>query len=144
MVLPGVQALFGFQLMAVFNQGFKTVLSENEQAMHLAALLLVALASILVVAPAAYHRQANHQISKHFVELSSRYLAWALAPLALGTCLDIYLVARIILGSVVASLITTFVISAVYLWTWFIFPKIRAVRIEKLPLHELGSEAKTK
>jgi hypothetical protein len=31
MVLPGIQALFGFQLIAVFNEGFAEKLSSNEQ-----------------------------------------------------------------------------------------------------------------
>jgi hypothetical protein len=89
MVLPGIQAIFGFQLIAVFNAGFKPSLSPAEQALHLLALLMVAVSAILVVAPAAYHRQAKHRISQHFIQLSSRYLAWAMVPLALGTCLDL-------------------------------------------------------
>jgi hypothetical protein len=32
MVQPGIQALFGFQLIAVFNDGFQRHLSEAEQA----------------------------------------------------------------------------------------------------------------
>ena len=107
MVLPGIQTLFGFQLITVFNQNFKASLSEAEQIVHLTALLLVATSAVLVVAPAAYHRQAQHQISKHFIELSSHFLAWAMAPLALGTCLDIYLVTRVVLISPWLSLIPT-------------------------------------
>jgi len=36
MVLPGIQALFGFQLVAVFNNRFETALSPSEQTLHLA------------------------------------------------------------------------------------------------------------
>lgn len=140
MLLPGVQALFGFQLMAVFNQGFKADLSQYEQAIHLLALLLVAISGVLVVAPAAYHRQAKHQISKHFVEISSGYLASSMAPLALGTCLDIYLVSRVIVNSVLLSLITTGIIFFLYLWIWFVLPKMRAKKIENLPTHDLKEE----
>ena len=43
MVLPGVQAVLGFQLIAVFNQRFQE-LSAGEQLLHLAAFLLMALA----------------------------------------------------------------------------------------------------
>lgn len=35
-VLPGVQALFGFQLVVVFNQRFANELSPGEQRIHLA------------------------------------------------------------------------------------------------------------
>ena len=144
MVLPGIQALFGFQMIAVFNQNFKVSLSRDEQLIHLIALLLVALSAVLVVAPAAYHRQANHQISKHFIELSSRFLAWAMAPLAIGTCLDIYLVSRIILESPVASVLVTSVIFLLYAWIWFIWPKLRAKKLEELPTHPIKHEAKTR
>ena len=139
MVLPGIQALFGFQLISVFNQNFKTYLSGNEQIIHLIALLSVAMSSVLVVAPAAYHRQAKHQISAHFIELSSSFLAWAMVPLAIGTCLDIYLVTRVILLSCVESVLVTGTFSSLYLWIWFILPKTRGKRIENLPTHPLSA-----
>ena len=142
MVLPGIQALFGFQLVAVFNQGFKLNLNETEQLIHLIALLLVAVAAILVVAPAAYHRQAKHQISKHFVWLSSQFLAWAMAPLAIGTCLDIYVVSRVIVNSIIIAGAITFVFSLFYLWVWFILPRLHAKRVEDLPVIEVnGAQA---
>ncbi|MGZ5543766.1 MAG: DUF6328 family protein [Limisphaerales bacterium] len=137
MVLPGIQALFGFQLIAVFNQGFKMNLDETEQVIHLIALLLVSISAILVIAPAAYHRQANHQVSKHFLQLSSRFLAWAMAPLALGSCLDIYLVSRIIVSSVPIALGVTLLIFLIYLWAWFILPRLHRRRIEDLPVVQL-------
>ena len=59
MVLPGVQALFGFQLIAVFNTGFAEKLSHGEQRVHLLALALVAMAGALIMTPAAYHRQTS-------------------------------------------------------------------------------------
>ena len=39
MVLPGIQALFGFQLIAVFNEGFSDKLTPGEQELHLAAII---------------------------------------------------------------------------------------------------------
>lgn len=130
MVLPGIQTLFGFQLIAVFNQGFKVNLTYSEQICHLVALLLVAISAILVVAPAAYHRQAKHQISIHFIELSGNFLAWAMAPLAIGTCLDIYLVTKVILSSMILSILTTTIIFLLYAWTWFILPRKHANEIK--------------
>jgi Family of unknown function (DUF6328) len=47
MILPGIQALFGFQLIAVFNQGFDEKLTSGEQQLHFFALFLVALAAAL-------------------------------------------------------------------------------------------------
>ena len=56
MVLPGIQALFGFQLMAIFNDKFRT-LSEFGQRTHFVAMLLISLSIALIMTPAAYHRQ---------------------------------------------------------------------------------------
>jgi hypothetical protein len=51
MVLPGIQALFGFQLIAVFNESFTEKLSMTEQIVHLCAIGLVTLAIALVMTP---------------------------------------------------------------------------------------------
>jgi len=60
MVLPGMQALFGFQLIAVFSQTFDQKLSAMNQVLHLIALALVAIAIGLVMTPAALHRKTEH------------------------------------------------------------------------------------
>jgi hypothetical protein len=58
MVLPGIQAFFGFQLIAVFNNRFQE-LTHTEQVLHLIALLLLAVSIALIMTPAAYHRIAE-------------------------------------------------------------------------------------
>jgi hypothetical protein len=55
MVLPGAQALLGFQLAIVISASFET-LPNGVKSIHGAALLLVALSIVLLMAPAAYHR----------------------------------------------------------------------------------------
>src|SRR5437870_9655568 len=60
MVLPGIQALFGFQLVAVFNERFSEIFDAWGQWLHLAALVFVALACALAMTPAAFHRQNDH------------------------------------------------------------------------------------
>ncbi len=125
MVLPGIQALFGFQLIAVFNQGFHEHLNHSEKMIHLTALFLISISAAMVMAPAAYHRQAHHQISEHFIRISSRFLAFAMLPLALGICLDIYLISRMITESMKASLILASSIFIFYFWIWFLFPRLQ-------------------
>src|SRR5438067_12924287 len=74
-VVPGMQALFGFQLIAVFNTGFRDQLSPSERLMHLAAIVLVTIAIILVLAPAAVHRMAEPMsVSRRFNVVSGRLL----------------------------------------------------------------------
>jgi hypothetical protein len=64
MVLPGIQALFGFQLIAVFNERFKE-LAEDEQLIHFSATVLVTIAIGLIMTPAAYHRLAEQTTIGH-------------------------------------------------------------------------------
>lgn len=59
MILPGTQTLFGFQLIVVFNPCFQERLSPGEQYLHLLATMLVATATAMLIAPAAYHRRVE-------------------------------------------------------------------------------------
>src|SRR5262249_57038708 len=75
MVLPGIQALFGFQLIAVFNSAFWSRLDHFEQLLHYVAIGLVALSVALVMTPAAYHRQAGAlAASRPFLTISTKLL----------------------------------------------------------------------
>jgi len=124
MVLPGIQALFGFQLIAVFNDGFGEKLSEPQQMMHLAAIILVAIAIALVMAPAALHRQAEPQeVSERFVWLSSRLLLASMYPLAIAICLDAWLVTSIIVGGNRAGIAVALALLVVFALFWLALPR---------------------
>jgi uncharacterized protein DUF6328 len=126
MVLPGIQALFGFQLIAVFNPGFAQKLTTGEQRLHLLAIALLAVAIALIMTPAAYHRQTSaQQVTSAFIRLASRLLLASMVPLALGICIDFYLVGHVIYpGPVVPVLAAALFATIVFLW--FVLP--RAVR----------------
>jgi hypothetical protein len=120
MVLPGLQALFGFQLVAVFNSGFKESLNPAEQRFHLLATALVAISAALIMTPAAYHRQIGaHRISEAFRKLSTRLLLWSMWPLAIA--IEVYLISRIIVNGVLVPLIPAAVF-AVFMILWFALP----------------------
>jgi Family of unknown function (DUF6328) len=129
MVLPGIQALFGFQLIAVFNQRFSTDLPQVEQVVHLVALLLTAGSAALIMTPAAYHRQAERgQLSAYFIDLASRLITLAMVPLMLGICLDAFVVARLILEDVAAAAIVALTLLCLFSALWFVFPRLRSRR----------------
>lgn len=122
MVLPGIQAVLGFQLIAVFSQRFEA-LSSPQQLLHFTSLVLVALAIALVMTPAAYHRIAEPGIvSRRFIDLASRLIAAAMVPLALGLSLDIVLVVWFSLESWVAGLLVGGMLLLVFATLWFAFP----------------------
>ena len=129
MILPGTQTLFGFQLIVVFNARFQELLSPLEQHVHLMATLLVALATAMLIAPAAYHRQAEPEsISHSFVQLSNRLLRWSLIPLMIAICADLYLVALVVTRHQVVSLATALGALAVFAGLWVILPRRLAAR----------------
>ncbi|HEV8520677.1 MAG TPA: DUF6328 family protein [Burkholderiales bacterium] len=128
MVLPGVQALLGFQLIAVFNQRFES-LDFELQVIHLTALLLVTLSVVLVMAPAAYHRIVERdRISDYFVRLASLLIAGAMIPLAAGISLDIYVIARMVLASAALSAVVAGATILLFCSLWFAFPLLRRAR----------------
>jgi uncharacterized protein DUF6328 len=124
MLLPGIQALFGFQLIAVFNSAFAEKLSSLEQQLHLLAIGLVGVAVGLILTPAAYHRQIGHvSITRRFIDVSTRLMLWSMASLALSICLDLYLVSRLILQDSLASLLITLGLLALFIFLWIVLPR---------------------
>jgi len=123
-VVPGMQALFGFQLIVVFTNSFKEELSPTERVLHLVAILLVTIAIALVIAPAALHRQMEPMaVSRRFISISSRLLMASMPPLAAGICLDVYIVARVILGTSVGAAIIAALLLGVFIVFWLVVPR---------------------
>src|SRR5678815_766415 len=122
MVLPGIQALLGFQLVAVFSTEFDKKLDAFDQRIHLAAIFLVALAVVLVMTPAAYSRQAHpREVTEGFIRASTRLLLVGMFPLAIGTCLEFYLIAHAILKSTWSGVLTA-ILFAIFVVFWIILP----------------------
>lgn len=129
MVLPGIQALFGFQMIAVFNESFARKLSPLEQRLHLLAIAMVVVSIALVMTPAAYHRLAEPESVSHlFTRLSSRLLLLGMGPLAVAIALDFYLVARLISNNGVASAAVAAVLGFLYLLMWAVLPCSRRLQ----------------
>ncbi len=122
MVLPGVQALLGFQLIAVFNQRF-TVLSHFEQAAHILGFVLIATAAGLLMTPAAYHRQTGGQkITRHFVNLATRLIMIAMWPLAVALAIDTYLLSRLVFDGRGTAFGLAGAVLVGLVGLWFVFP----------------------
>lgn len=134
MLLPGVQALFGFQTIAVFNDRFAE-LPHAAKNTHLLALGLVVLAMALVIAPAAFHRIAEPGcVSRRVIRLSSQLITGALAPLSCGIALDMYVVIYLASGSEPASLAGSLAALVFLLVVWYAFPmaaRSRALRLKR-------------
>jgi hypothetical protein len=122
MLLPGIQALFGFQTIAVFNDRFSDLPMLVKDA-HLVGLGLVVLAIALVITPAAYHRMAEPGcISHRTIKWASRLICGGLAPLACGLSLDVFVVIYSVTTSMAISVSGGVAAFAVLIGLWFVFP----------------------
>jgi hypothetical protein len=90
MVLPGAQALLGFQLAVTLMEPFRE-LDRGPQLVHVAALGLVAVAIVLLMTPAAYHRIVEGgEMTEHFHRVASGFVIAAMPVLAAGLAADVY------------------------------------------------------
>lgn len=123
-ILPGVQALLGFQLAAMLTDKFDT-LPEHLRQVHLGGLLLIAIAIILLIAPAAYHRLAADGEPREDVDsFGAKVVLGALVPLALGLCADLYIVVAMQAGSGRWALSLALAALAGFLLLWGVFPVV--------------------
>ena len=125
-VVPGVFALFGFQLIAAFNDIFKKEFGPAEKGLYIAALVLLAGSAALLMAPAAYHRQVRpHSVSDAFANLISRLLAVAMLPLAGVFPIDAYLVTRVVSHRTWPALVVALLLASLFATAWFVLPRRR-------------------
>jgi hypothetical protein len=87
-IVPGAQAMLGFQLAVTFTRTFGEI-GTTLQIVHVLALCFVALAVVLLMTPAALHRIAfRGQDTKKFLTLGSGFVLAAPAALAIGVAAD--------------------------------------------------------
>jgi hypothetical protein len=119
MVLPGAQALLGFQFITMLSESFSR-LPRTLQNLHLASLALMALSAALLMAPAAFHRIAEGgEYTERAYRFAGTLVLAAMVPLALGLCGDFYIVTWKISGSQPLALGLTGAGLAVFFGLWF-------------------------
>jgi Family of unknown function (DUF6328) len=105
LIIPGGQALFGFQFIAMLTAGFDK-LPPTSQLVHAAALCFTALNVIVLMAPAALHRLSfGGEDSEAFLHLGSALLIVAPMLLALAVAAELYVVFdKVLVNSFLASI----------------------------------------
>lgn len=120
-VLPGAQALLGFQTAIMFTESFARLPRALKYA-HLASVLLIVLTVILLMTPAAYHRIGEQgRLSPHLHRVITRMLLAAMATLALGITAELYVVAHKITQSQPLSLTLAAATLATFYTLWFAY-----------------------
>lgn len=121
-ILPGCQALLGIQFVAVFSDGFEH-LPPASRAVHLICLALLALAMVMLLAPAAYHRlAAGGDASEDTDRFGVRMILGSLVPLALGMTGDFYVVVTEVTGSALWGGAWSFAILSATAGLWLVWP----------------------
>jgi Family of unknown function (DUF6328) len=127
-ILPGAQALLGFQFAAFLTSSFEK-LPPQAKLVHLGCLACVALSVLLLMAPAAYHRLAAGGEDRPDVErFGNVVVLTSLLPLALGLSGEFYVVFRKV-GDAEAPAITAMLVAlALFLGLWFAYPLLARAR----------------
>jgi hypothetical protein len=118
-VLPGVQALLGFQFATTLMEGFEKIPDSSKQ-VHLASLLLISASMICLMMPAARHRMVEEgEESEELHKFASWMLLASLLPLALGVSGDLFVVTRKLTDSVQLGIVAAACSVVVFLTSWF-------------------------
>jgi hypothetical protein len=89
-IIPGAQALLGFQLTVTLTRAFSQ-LPASSRLIHVGALCAVALSVILLMTPPALHRISfAGEDTEAMFDLGSWLVVAATVPLALGIAGDLY------------------------------------------------------
>jgi hypothetical protein len=66
-------------------------------------------------------------VSATFIRVSSALLLSSMLPLAVSICTDVYLIARIILGSMTAAVVASALL-VFFIILWFVAPRVRGLQ----------------
>ncbi len=119
--LPGVQFLFAFLLVVPFSQGVDE-LTDFQRDVYLVALLAAAVATALLIAPAAQHRVLFRQRDKEaLLRRSNRSAFEGLVVLAVAVCAALLLVVDVLFSRTLAWAISA-AVAALLTWWWLAVP----------------------
>ncbi|MBD0327442.1 MAG: hypothetical protein ICV68_13480 [Pyrinomonadaceae bacterium] len=142
-VLPGAQALLGFQFVTTLMEAFEK-LPLSLRYVHLASLMMVALSIVLLITPAAYHRIVEKgEETEHFHRFASRILIAAMIPLALGVTGDFFVVVNKITQSTTAAIISAALALLFFYGFWFGLTLYRRSRQQSTPALANGRSQQT-
>ena len=120
-VLPGAQALLGFEFITILMEGFDK-LPASSKYVHVISLGLIGLTVILLMTPAAYHRIVERgEDTEHFHRVASLLLLAAMIPLPMGICGDVYVVVQKVTESTTLGIASALLALSSFYGLWFGF-----------------------
>lgn len=132
-VLPGAQAMLGFQFITFFENSFED-LPLYVRAVHLGCASLIALTVVLLMTPAAFHRVAEGgEESERLVRIAGRCVVGAMLPLAMGISGDFFVIIMKITHDLAIAIPAGAVTLLVFLSLWFGYTYLRRRRRWPIP-----------
>jgi uncharacterized protein DUF6328 len=139
-IIPGAQALLGFQLIAVLTKAFAE-LPPAFKYVHCVGLSAVALSVILLMTPAALHRIGFHgEDDPRFFEIGSRLIVAGSIPLAVGIATDVAVVFFKAIESAGIAMAAGLAALALLLGLWLGYPLLVARRFRPSPINQRATE----
>lgn len=131
-ILPGLQAVFGFQTIAVFNERFED-LAGYAKVCHLVGLMLLVISMAMLMTPAVYYRTQHGVPTSHMVRVSRKNIRGALIPLALGLSLDMLTVMSLATDSLLLGVCAALVSLMMFVGLWYVLPRRDPIRVPEPP-----------
>lgn len=123
-IIPGAQVLFAFLLTVPFASRFSEV-DQLERIVFAMSLAGVAVATILFLAPAAYHHIARHKDRRRRLLFGVRAAKIGMLFLGLSMVLAVFLVVRFLFDSTLLAGFVAVATAALILTTWVLIPVLR-------------------
>jgi uncharacterized membrane protein len=131
--IPGVQVLFAFLLILPFNTGFGNT-THVQRTVYGASLVCAAVASALLIGPAAFHRHRFHRLEEETVEEKEEMIiaqdhmtSAGLFVLAASMAGSIYVALEVVVSTPVAVGLAV-ALGIVFGWFWYVLPMSRRIR----------------
>jgi len=130
-IIPGAQALLGFQLTAMFTQAFDSI-PTSSKTVHALSMSMTALSTILLMTPAAYHRIVeNGEDTERFYRFARKVVLWSMLPLAISVAGNFYVVLQKVTQNRALAITTATTALLTCLLAWFGFTYWQRCKVQK-------------
>jgi hypothetical protein len=128
-ILPGAQALLGFQLIVMMTKAFGE-LPSGAQGIHLIALMSLMLTVVLLITPAAIHRFAfEGRDNPRLHAMGSRIIAFALLPMICAIACDVWVALFRLKGGGIVPGVGALMTACLLVGFWYVLPLVVRLRI---------------
>lgn len=129
-ILPGLQAVFGFQTIAVFNERFED-LPAYAQVCHLVGLGFMVVTMAMLMTPAVYYRAQHGFATSQMIRVSRHAIRGALVPLAVGLSLEMLTVVSLATDMLSLSVAAAVATLLLFVGLWYLLPRRDPVQVDE-------------